>query len=72
MPKRANRWKDNSWRNALYVEANLTARDLFNRDTRYHSYVTATTCTEGGSSFLHHDVSLTFNYKFDAKKKYEL
>lgn len=47
----------------------LYAKDLFNCDTRYHSDVTATTRTEGGSSFLHHYVSLTFNYKFDAKKK---
>ena len=47
----------------------LYAKDLFNRDTRYHSDVTATTRIEGGSSFLHHYVSLTFNYKFDAKKK---
>jgi outer membrane receptor protein involved in Fe transport len=47
----------------------LYANDLFNRDTRYHSDVTTTTRTEGGSSFLHHYVSLTFNYKFDAKKK---
>ena len=29
----------------------------------------ATSRTEGGSSFLHHYVSITFNYKFDAKKK---
>ena len=47
----------------------LYANDLFNRDTRYHSDITATSRTEGGSSFLHHYVSLTFNYKFDAKKK---
>lgn len=47
----------------------LYARDLFNRDTHYYSTVTATTRTEGGTSFLHHFVSLTFNYKFDAKKK---
>ena len=47
----------------------LYANDLFNRDTRYHSDITATSRTEGGSSFLHHYVSLTSNYKFDAKKK---
>ena len=47
----------------------LYANDLFIRDTRYHSDITATSRTEGGSSFLHHYVSLTFNYKFDAKKK---
>ena len=47
----------------------LYAKDLFNRDTGYHSDVTATTRIEGGSSFLHHYVSLTFNYEFDAKKK---
>ena len=47
----------------------MCIRDSFNCDTRYHSDVTATTRTEGGSSFLHHYVSLTFNYKFDAKKK---
>ena len=47
----------------------LYAKDLFNRDTRNFSDVTATTRTEGGSSFLHHYVSLTFNYKFDAKKR---
>lgn len=47
----------------------LYAQDLFNRDTHNYSDVTATSRTEGGSSFLHHYVSLTFNYKFDAKKK---
>ena len=47
----------------------LYAKDLFNRSTNNYSDVTATTRTEGGSSFLHHYVSLTFNYKFDAKKK---
>ena len=47
----------------------LYANDLFNRDTRNFSDVTATTRTEGGSSLLHHYVSLTFNYKFDAKKR---
>lgn len=47
----------------------LYANDLFNRDTRYHSDVTVTTRTESGSSFLHHYVCLTFNYKFDAKKR---
>lgn len=47
----------------------LYASDLFNRDTNNYSDVTATSRTEGGSSFLHHYVSLTFNYKFDAKKK---
>jgi hypothetical protein len=47
----------------------LYADDIFNRDTRYHSSVTATTRTEGGTSFLHHYISLTFNYKLDAKKK---
>lgn len=47
----------------------LYAQDLFNRDTHNYSDVTATSRTEGGSSFLHHYVSLTFNYKFDVKKK---
>ena len=47
----------------------LYAQDLFNRSTNNYSDVTATSRTEGGSSFLHHYVSLTFNYKFDAKKK---
>lgn len=47
----------------------LYANDLFNRDTHNYCDVTATSRTEGGSSFLHHYVSLTFNYKFDAKKK---
>ena len=47
----------------------LYAKDLFNRDTHNYCDVTATSRTEGGSSFLHHYVSLTFNYKFDAKKK---
>ena len=47
----------------------LYAQDLFNRDTHNYSDVTATSRTEGGSSFLHHYVSLTFNYKLDAKKK---
>jgi hypothetical protein len=47
----------------------LYAKDLFNRSTNNFSDVTATSRTEGGSSFLHHYVSLTFNYKFDAKKK---
>lgn len=47
----------------------LYANDLFNRSTNNYSDVTATSRTEGGSSFLHHYVSLTFNYKFDAKKK---
>lgn len=48
----------------------LYANDLFNRSTNNYSDVTATSRTEGGSSFLHHYVSLTFNYKFDAKKKF--
>lgn len=55
----------------LKNKASLTlyARDLINRDTNNYSDVTATSRTEGGSSsFLHHYVSLTFNYKFDAKK----
>ena len=47
----------------------LAANDLLNRDSRYHSDVTATTRTEGGSTFLHHYVSLTFNYTFDAKTR---
>lgn len=47
----------------------LYANDLFNRSTNNYSDVTATSRTEGGSSFLHHYVFLTFNYKFDAKKK---
>ena len=47
----------------------LYAKDLFNRDTHNYCDVTATSRSEGGSSFLHHYVSLTFNYKFDAKKK---
>ena len=47
----------------------LYTQDLFNRDTRTYSDVTATTRTEGGASFLHHYVCLTFNYKFDAKKR---
>ena len=47
----------------------LYAQDLLNRSTNNFSDVTATSRTEGGSSFLHHYVSLTFNYKFDAKKK---
>jgi hypothetical protein len=47
----------------------LSANDLFNRSTNNYSDVTATSRTEGGSSFLHHYVALTFNYKFDAKKK---
>ena len=47
----------------------LYANDLFNRSTNNYSDVTATSRTEGGSSFLHHYVSLTFNYKLDAKKK---
>ena len=47
----------------------LYAQDLFNRSTNNYSDVTATSRTEGGSTFLHHYVSLTFNYKFDAKKK---
>jgi hypothetical protein len=47
----------------------LYAKDLLNRSTNNYSDVTATSRTEGGSSFLHHYVSLTFNYKFDAKKK---
>lgn len=47
----------------------LYAQDLFNRDTHNYSDVTATSRTEGGSSFLHHYVSLTFNYRFEAKKK---
>ena len=46
----------------------LYANDLFNRDTRSHSNVTATTRTEGGTTFLHHYLSLSFSYKFDAKK----
>ena len=45
----------------------LYVNDPFNSDTRYRSSVTATTRVESGSSFLHHYVSLTFNYKFDAK-----
>ncbi|MDD6749073.1 MAG: outer membrane beta-barrel protein, partial [bacterium] len=45
----------------------LYVNDPFNSDTRYRSNVTATTRVESGSSFLHHYVSLTFNYKFDAK-----
>ena len=55
----------------LKNKASLTlyANDLFNRDTNNYSDVTATSRSEGGSSFLHHYVSLTFNYKFDAKKK---
>ena len=55
----------------LTNKASLTlyANDLFNRDTNNYSDVTATSRSEGGSSFLHHYVSLTFNYKFDAKKK---
>lgn len=47
----------------------LYAKDLFNRATNNHSDITATSRTESGSSFLHHYVSLSFNYKFDAKKK---
>ncbi len=47
----------------------LYAKDLINRSTNNYSDLTATSRTEGGSSFLHHYVSLTFNYKFDAKKK---
>ena len=47
----------------------LYTKDLLNRSTNNYSDVTATSRTEGGSSFLHHYVSLTFNYKFDAKKK---
>ena len=43
--------------------------DIFNKDTRYSSTVTATTRTEGSSNFLHQYASLTFNYKFEAKKK---
>ncbi|MBQ6064074.1 MAG: outer membrane beta-barrel protein [Prevotella sp.] len=46
----------------------LYAQDLLDRSTNNYSDVTATSRTEGGSSFLHHYVSLTFNYKFDAKK----
>ena len=40
-----------------------------NHATNNYSDVTATSRTEGGSLFLHHYVSLTFNYKLDAKKK---
>ncbi|MCR5364523.1 MAG: TonB-dependent receptor [Prevotella sp.] len=47
----------------------LYANDLLNRSASNYSNVTATSRTEGGSSFLHHYVSLTFNYKFDAKKR---
>lgn len=43
--------------------------DIFNQDTRYHSTVTTTTRTEGSSDFLHQYASLTFNYKFESKKK---
>ena len=50
----------------------LYANDLFNRSTNNYSDVTATSRTEGGSSFLHHYVSLTFNYKLDAKKKKDI
>lgn len=45
----------------------LYAKDLLNRSTNCYTDVTATSRTEGGSSFLHHYVSITFNYKFDAK-----
>ena len=50
----------------------IYANDLFNRSTNNYSDVTATSRTEGGSSFLHHYVSLTFNYKLDAKKKKDI
>lgn len=55
----------------LKSKASLTlyANDLFNRNTNNYSYVTTTSRTEGGTSFIHHYISLTFNYKLDAKKK---
>lgn len=47
----------------------LYARDLFDRSANNYSDVTATSRTEGGYSFLNHYVSLTFNYRYEAKKK---
>ena len=46
----------------------LHINDLFNRDSRYRSAITATTRTEGGSTLLHHYASFTFHYNFEAKK----
>lgn len=46
----------------------LYAKDLLNRLSNNYSDVTATSRIEGGKSSLHHYVSLTFNYRFDARK----
>jgi hypothetical protein len=51
------------------AELILEARDVTNKETKHFSSITATSHSESGESFLHHYLTLTFRYKFDAKRK---